>query len=72
MLLCDVCGKAYMPVKEFEYIKNKLGKEISLEQVCPVCRRKQTVVRLERATATKGNNVNPVGSHLTYEIDNSV
>jgi NADH dehydrogenase/NADH:ubiquinone oxidoreductase subunit G len=72
MLMCDVCGKAYMPVKEFEHIKNKLGKEMSLEQVCPVCRRKQTIVRLERATAIKENDVNLVSSHLTYEIDSSV
>lgn len=53
MVRCEVCGKAYMPVKEFEYIQAKLGEQGPLEKVCSVCRRSQTGVRLEAATANK-------------------
>ncbi|MHC4196075.1 MAG: 4Fe-4S dicluster domain-containing protein [Planctomycetota bacterium] len=34
MVRCEVCDKPYMPVKEFEYIQTKLGKQIPLEKVC--------------------------------------
>lgn len=54
MVRCQVCGRAYIPVKEFEHIQSKLGKQMALEKVCPVCRRSQTAGRLEAAsTSTK-------------------
>lgn len=53
MVLCEVCNTAYMPVKEFEYIQAKLGKQMPLQKVCPRCQRSQTVARLEAATVHK-------------------
>jgi len=53
MVLCEVCGRAYMPVKQFEYIQAKLGQQMPLEKICPLCQRAQTAGRLEAATANK-------------------
>ncbi|MHC4360556.1 MAG: hypothetical protein ACYSTN_07150, partial [Planctomycetota bacterium] len=49
MVRCEVCDKPYMPVKEFEYIQTKLGKQIPLEKVCPRCLKSKTVSRLRTA-----------------------
>lgn len=51
MVLCGVCGRAYMPVKELDYIQAKLGEQMPIEKVCPRCKRLQTVGRLEAASA---------------------
>jgi NADH dehydrogenase/NADH:ubiquinone oxidoreductase subunit G len=53
MVRCEVCGRAYMPVKELEYLQAKLGEQTFLEKVCPMCRKSQTVARLEDVTANK-------------------
>ena len=53
MVLCEICGEPYVPVKQFEIIQAKLGKQMPLEKICPLCRRSQTVERLEAATAGK-------------------
>lgn len=55
MVRCEVCGRAYMPVKEFEYIQAKLGEQMFLEKVCPVCRKLQTVAQVEGIMANKEN-----------------
>jgi NADH dehydrogenase/NADH:ubiquinone oxidoreductase subunit G len=55
MVRCEVCGRAYMPVKEFEYIQAKLGEQAFLEKVCPICRKLQTVARLEGIMTNKEN-----------------
>lgn len=51
MASCEVCGRPYMPVKEFDYIQAKLGEKMSLKKVCPVCLRSETVSRLKSAAA---------------------
>lgn len=53
MVTCERCGKAYIPVKEFERIQTALGEQTVLEKVCPDCRRGQTVDRLASATAAE-------------------
>lgn len=53
MVRCEGCGKPYIPVKEFEHIQAKLGKQMPLEKVCPVCLRSRTVTRLESAATNK-------------------
>lgn len=53
MVMCEVCGKPYMPVKEFEHIQAKLGEQMPLEKICSVCLRSRTVARLESAAANK-------------------
>jgi NADH dehydrogenase/NADH:ubiquinone oxidoreductase subunit G len=55
MVRCEVCGRAYMPVKEFEYIQAKLGEQTFLEKICPVCRKLQTVAQVEGIMANKEN-----------------
>jgi len=51
MVLCEVCGRAYIPVKEFEYIQAKLGEQMPLKKVCPVCLRAETAARLKSAAS---------------------
>jgi bidirectional [NiFe] hydrogenase diaphorase subunit len=51
MVRCEVCGKAYVPAKQFEYIQARLAGRMSMEKVCPQCLRTQTVARLKDATA---------------------
>jgi NADH dehydrogenase/NADH:ubiquinone oxidoreductase subunit G len=46
MAQCQSCGKAYIPVKQFESVKAKLPEQIPLEKICPVCVRSRTVQRL--------------------------
>ena len=53
MVPCEVCGRAYMPVKEFDFIQGKLGEQMPLEKVCPICRRSQSASRLEAASVCK-------------------
>lgn len=53
MVRCEICGNAYIPVKEFEYIQARLGEQIVLEKICSVCRRTKTASQLEAATANK-------------------
>jgi NADH dehydrogenase/NADH:ubiquinone oxidoreductase subunit G len=53
MVRCEVCGEPYMAVKEFKYIQARLGEQMPLEKICPLCRRLQTVARLEAAEADK-------------------
>lgn len=53
MVICEVCGKPYIPVKEFEHIQAKLGEQMPLEKICSVCLRSRTVARLESAAANK-------------------
>ena len=53
MVMCEICGRGYMPVREFECIQAKLGKQIELQKVCSVCRRTQAVGRLKAATDGK-------------------
>ena len=53
MVICEACGRPYMPVKEFEYIQAKLGEQMTLEKVCPLCLRSQTAARLESAATNK-------------------
>ena len=55
MIRCDVCGQGYIPAKEFEHIRAKLGKA-PLEKICPGCQRGRTAGRLQTATVGgKGN-----------------
>jgi len=54
LLKCECCGKAYMPLKEFEYIQAKLGKKTQLEKICPHCQKGHTVMQLATALAGKG------------------
>jgi len=49
MIECEICGKGYMPVKEFEYIQARLGEQMPLEKVCPLCRRRQRAEKLNAA-----------------------
>jgi len=56
MILCEVCGRPYMPVKQFEYVQGKLGGQIFLEKVCPACLRLQAAERLKAATVDKEKN----------------
>ena len=51
MIACEVCGRAFIPAKEFEHIQAKLGKAVLTERTCPKCQRRRTVVQLEAATA---------------------
>lgn len=53
MVRCEICGNAYIPVKEFEYIQARLGEQIVLEKICSMCRRTKTASRLEAATTSK-------------------
>jgi len=50
MVRCEVCDRPYIPAKEFEHIQSKLGEQVMLEKVCPICRRTQTVSKLKTAT----------------------
>jgi ferredoxin len=49
MVLCDTCGTAYLPLKEFEHIRAKLGPKTPLEKTCPNCARRRAAGRLEEA-----------------------
>ena len=53
MVRCEVCGESYMPVKEFKHIQARLDEQMTLEKICPLCRRLQTVARLKAAEADK-------------------
>ncbi len=53
MIKCEVCGKAYLPQKEFECIQEKLGENFSLQKICSCCRKSQTVSHLAMATTCK-------------------
>ena len=53
MVRCEICGKPYVPVKQFEIIQAKLGKQMPLEKICPMCLRLRTVERLGVAGANK-------------------
>lgn len=66
MVRCQVCGRAYIPVKEFEHIQAKLGEQIPLDKVCPVCRRSQTVMRLEAASTS--TETQPMKVAVLFEI----
>jgi bidirectional [NiFe] hydrogenase diaphorase subunit len=50
MVKCLVCGRAYIPAKEFEHIQSKLGEQMVLEKICSLCRRSQTAGRLKTAS----------------------
>ncbi len=50
MLACESCGKSYIPAREFEHIQAKLGLQLTMEKICPICRRSQTAARLESAS----------------------
>ncbi|MHC4557958.1 MAG: 4Fe-4S dicluster domain-containing protein [Planctomycetota bacterium] len=50
LVLCEDCGKPYIPDRQFEFIQTRFGEQIPLEKVCLNCRRSQTVERLKVAT----------------------
>ena len=51
MVKCEACGRAYMPIKEFEHIQARFGERTPLKKVCPVCQRSETAARLKSAAA---------------------
>ena len=71
MVRCEVCGRAYMSVKEFEYIRAKLGEQTFLEKVCPICRRLQTASRLEGVATNKENIECAVNWHPAHKVGSS-
>jgi NADH dehydrogenase/NADH:ubiquinone oxidoreductase subunit G len=53
LVLCEDCGKAYVPDRQFEFIQARFGDQIPLEKVCLNCRRSKTVEKLKVATVKK-------------------
>ena len=45
---CEICGRRFAPVKQLEFIREKLPEHIPLSRICPACRRSQTVARLSK------------------------
>jgi len=48
MVRCDLCGRGYMPVRQFRHLQAKLG-TLPLERVCPGCQRRRAAQRWEAA-----------------------
>ena len=54
LVLCNVCSVPFTTVAELEVARSKLGEDATLNAICPLCRRSQTVERLaETCEATK-------------------
>lgn len=51
MIPCEICGKPYIPGKQFESIQARLGQEAAPAKVCPACRRAETAARFKVATS---------------------
>lgn len=43
---CEVCGKPSVPVRQLEYVRQRLPEHMPVRAVCPACRRRETAGRL--------------------------
>jgi bidirectional [NiFe] hydrogenase diaphorase subunit len=46
MAECEVCGKPFAPIKQLDYVREKLPEHVPLIRLCPSCLRSRTVDRL--------------------------
>ena len=65
MIKCDACGAGFAPAKELEFVCAMLPEHLSVEPICPDCRRRQAAGRISEASRLlKGTGA---GQNLTSE-----
>ncbi len=47
---CEVCGKPFAPIKELDFVRNKFPEQLRPSNICPSCRRSQTVERITQVS----------------------
>ena len=53
LVLCDQCGRPYTTLRDFEAAQSKVADQVTIDAVCPLCRRSQTARRLAEASQKK-------------------
>ncbi len=51
LMACRTCGRLFAPVRQFEHIRPALPEHVPLEDLCPVCRRRDSARRLSEQAA---------------------
>jgi len=51
MATCEVCGRAFAPVRQMEHLRGRLGETVPVADVCPVCRRGRSAAGLAAGSA---------------------
>ncbi len=51
VVMCQDCGRAFVPAKQLEYVRAKLPEDLFVYPICQTCRRSRTAKHLSEITA---------------------
>ncbi len=70
---CEVCGRRFAPVKQLDFLRERVGEHLTLRNVCAVCRRIETARRLSQivkspsTSADEKEDAQPLGQAARQE-----